>query len=305
MTPGSALVSGFVSGFVRELLRGLAQIMLQPAPLVGALFFAGFLLNSSLLSLLALLGCGVATVMARICGCDVAERQAGLYGFNGALVGLTLGYFYQASILIWVLVILGGMASTLVMREMLRRHLRPLTFPFILVSWLIMSLLWLGGWSESTVGIEVNPDQIRVLDGLLRAFGQVMFQENLVTGAVFLGAIILTNRVAGFFALLGAGLSVAVVSIASLTDLGEIFPVEAVNLGLFGYNAVLCGIVFAGWSLKNLGAALLAIVLSILFVRLFQLVALPALTFPFVLASWLVFWLQAKSGTYKPRRGKN
>ncbi|WP_020592384.1 urea transporter [Kiloniella laminariae] len=285
-------------------LRGLGQIMLQSSPLTGVLFLLACYISSPLLFVFALVGSASGLIAARIGSFDRQDCQAGLYGFNGALVGLALGYFYEASLLIWLLVVLGGMASSLLMQAMLQWKLRPLTFPFVMVTWVIMLLLWLGEWGDASLRVPESMDlvvrpEVTALLGFLRGFGQVMFLEQPLSGAVIFLALIAKSRLVGFYALAGAAMVplLAVVGgyFGTQDYISGLFPPEGIFLGLFGYNAVLCAIAFAGTNWRDFLSALLAIVLSLAFLRLFQFAALPALTFPFVLASWLLFWLQGQS----------
>lgn len=273
----------------REILIGFAQIMLQPSPLVGVAFLVGAFLNSFMLTLFGLVGCFAGVLMALVCRFPRGERLDGLYGFNGALVGLGLGYFYGTSLPILIPVLLGGMASSMVMYRMLRFSLRPFTFPFVLVTWVIMLFLLATGWASPIAWSEpdLSITGIGPLDSISRGYGQVLFQENVITGFVFIAAILIRDWTQGIYATLGTAIGLAYGYSAG-------FPVEAVNLGLFGYNGVLCGILFAGRTRKDFISAVTAILLSIAFVRLAHVAGIPALTFPFVLASWLVLWSRRK-----------
>lgn len=271
----------------REVLTGIAQIMLQPSPLVGAAFLAGAFLNSPILALFGLVGCFASVLMALAYKFSEEERFNGLYGFNGGLVGLGIGYFYDTSLPILALVLLGGMASSVIMYRMLRFNLRPFTFPFVLVTWIIMLILSVTGWASPTIWSEPDPTTIGLLEGISRGYGQVLFQEDVITGIIFIAAISIRDWVQGLYATMGTTIGLACGYVTG-------FPVDAVNLGLFGYNGVLCGILFAGRTSKNFISAVTAILLSIAFVRLAHIGGIPALTFPFVLASWLVLWGRRK-----------
>lgn len=272
----------------RGVLTGFAQVMLQPSPLVGAVFVAGAFWNSYIIASFGVLGCFTGVLTAIVLGYPKDERHDGLYGFNSALVGLGMSYYYEASLLLGVLVVAGGIASSIVMHRMLRLSIRPFTFPFVTVTWLIMVLLWATGWLGGTAGMVPNQSEITALDALSRGIGQVLFQENVLIGIVFLAAIALRDWTQGIYVLLATALGLGSSYMAG-------FPVDAINLGLFGYNGVLCGILFAGRTFKDLLSATAAIVLSIMVVRLVHRLDIAALTFPFVLSSWLVLWVRDKA----------
>lgn len=272
----------------RGVFTGFAQILLQPSPLTGAAFIAGAFWNSYVIASFGVLGCFAGVLTAIIRGYPKDERHDGLYGFNGALVGLGMSYFYEASPLLGVLVVAGGVASSVVMHRMLRLNMHPLTLPFVAVTWLIMVLSWATGWLGGAAGTGPGQSEIAALDALSRGIGQVLFQENIITGIVFLAAIAMRDWMQGIYMLLATALGLGFAYVAG-------FPVDAINLGLFGYNGVLCGILFAGQTLKDLLSAMAAIVLSIMVVRLAHRLDIVALTFPFVLSSWLVLWARGKA----------
>ncbi len=272
----------------RSVLTGFAQIMLQPSPLVGAAFLAGAFWNSYSIAAFGILGCFAGVFAAIVLDYPKDSRHDGQYGFNGALVGLGLSYMYEASTLLGVLVVVGGVASAIVMHQMLLLKLRPFTFPFVIITWFLMVVLWGTGWLAGAAGTVPEQSKIVALESLARGIGQVLFQENLVTGMVFLAAIAWRDRMQALYGLLATSLGLGIAWLAN-------FPIDAINLGLFGYNGVLCGILFAGRTLRDLVSATVAIALSLLLVRLALSLDVVALTFPFVVASWFVLWARRKT----------
>lgn len=273
----------------REIATGFAQIMLQPSALVGVAFIVGAFYNQWQLAVFGLTGCFAGIVMAMLCRFPADQRVDGLFGFNGGLVGLGLGYILGISWSILLLVIVGGMVSSLVMRWMLRRGFRPLTFPFVITAWCLITLVWLTGWTEPVSVESPGSEAVEPLTAILRGYGQVLFQESVVTGLIFVAAIAARNWVEGLYATLGTALGL-------LCALALDLPSDAANLGLFGYNGVLCGILFAGKTARDLLSAIAAIVLSVLVVRGFHLLGAYALTFPFVVSSWIVLWVRGRIG---------
>jgi len=277
----------YLGELLSEVLTGISQIMLQSSAWVGAVFLAGMVLNSYILAILGVIGCLSGTLAARALKYPLAERSDGLYGFNGGLVGLGLGYFYAEEMRILILVVIGGALSAMITYRILRLGLRPFTFPFVLVTWSIMVVLAGLGWAMPGAGHETSSDALQVLHSMSRGLGQVLFQEHVATGVLFAAAIMLRNWVQGLYALLAAFIGLG-------TSYAVGFPLDAINLGLFGYNAVLCAVLFAGRSRWDAVSALVAVLLSVILVRLFHVTGLPALTFPFVLVSWTVLWARGK-----------
>ncbi len=271
----------------RGVLLGFAQTMLQPSPLVGVAFIVGAFWNSYIIASFGILGCLGGVLAAIVMGYPTSERHEGLYGFNGALLGLGLSYYYEATSMLWILVFVGGVATTIVMHTMLRLNMRPFTFPYVVVTWLIMVLLWITGW----LGESVNtiPDQLKIVEinALSRGVGQALFQENVVTGLIFLAAITVRDWIQGIYVLFATALGLGFAYVVG-------FPIDAINLGLFGYNGALCGILFAGRTFRDFLSAVVAITLSIIVVKMAHMVDIAALTFPFVLSSWIILWVRGK-----------
>ena len=273
----------YLTVFSRDILIGVAQIMLQRSAIVGAAFVVGTWINSPMLTFLGLTGCLSSTLVARLCKFPKQEIADGLYGYNGMLVGLGIGYFYDTElVLAGVIVIIAG-SSSLLMYWMLRRGFTPFTFPFVLLTWICMLILSLTQSITPTPWSVPEPSTIRLLESIPRGFGQVLFQESAVTGIIFIVVIWFRGWNQGLFSIAGASFGVAVGYLLG-------FGTEVINLGLFGYNGVLCGILFAGRSWKDAVIALVAISFSVFFLSLALVWGIPALTFPFVLASWLVQW---------------
>ncbi len=273
-----------------EVPIGVAQVMLQPSRVTGLLFIAGLFWNSWQIALYGLAGCIAGILAAFALRYPDDERREGLYGFNGTLVGLGCAYFFVPSWPLLALVVAGGGVSAIVMRTMLSHGMRPLTFPFVATAWGLFAILAVSGWATPVAFAPQSQHQPDVLAALARGVGQVLFQEALLTGLVFALAIALRNLLQGLFVLLATGLGLAAGYVFH-------FPVDAVNLGLFGYSGVLCAILFSGRTVRDVAFAVTAIALSIVIVRLFHVAELPAFTFPFVLASWIVLGLQRRTMT--------
>jgi len=92
--------------FVDINLRGTGQVMLQDNPLSGALFLAAIIWGSyatgapriAIGGIVALLA---STLTAYWVRADEKSLAAGLYGFNGILVGLALATFLGPGPLLW------------------------------------------------------------------------------------------------------------------------------------------------------------------------------------------------------------
>lgn len=133
---------------------------------------------------------------------------------------------------------------------------------------------------------------VRFLDINLRSIGQVMFQDNPLTGALFLTAIAWGSYEAGVPQVAVAG--VLAVIAANVTALWLHVDKKSLHSGLYGFNGVLVGLALATflapgpllWVYVVLGAAI-----SVVMMLATTNVVKPwgsALTFPFVLTTWLL-----------------
>jgi urea transporter len=270
---------------IKVLLKGLGQVMLQENAITGLLFLAGIFCGSLEMGMAAMLAVVTGTCTARLLRFDKGALNSGLYGFSAALVGVALACMYQSSVLIWIAIITGAALAAVTQHFFIVRSVPVFTFPFILVTWLFLLLAHLypglaqprmAGTGSTTYGTLVV---------LSRGFGQVMFQDNLMAGILFFTGVLISRPLAAMYALGGV-----VISAVIACWMRE--PAAAIAMGLFSYNAVLCAVVFAGGRLMDGIWALIAVVLSVLVLILLNSWNIPALTFPFVLATWLTLLLQ-------------
>jgi urea transporter len=134
---------------------------------------------------------------------------------------------------------------------------------------------------------------IRFVDINLRGIGQVLFQDNPLSGLFFFVAIGWGSFAAGAPEVAIGGLLAIVVG--TLTALWLRVDRAAVNAGLYGFNAYLVGIALptflAGstllWVYVVLGGALAAVVM-LATTQVMRTWGVPALTAPFVLIAWLL-----------------
>ena len=280
--------------FIKTTLIGIAQIMLQQSVAVGIVFTAGAILNSPTLATFGLIGSAMGALTATVAKYDQQDIRNGLFGFNGALVGFGLGYYYGTQWPLVVFVLLGAVSSTLISQWMRRRGIPPYTFPFVVTTWGIMAIFLATGWFEIAPWSKTQTDGLQVAHGVSRGFGQVLFQENLVTGFLLIAAVMFKSWVEGVYAIFASVLGMLVAVSIGL-------PLDAINFGLFGYSGVLCAIALAGKTSTDFFSAVGAIVLSFLVVWYAIIIGIPALTAPFVFAIWVVLLARKVLDRKSPR----
>lgn len=282
---------------VRPVLRGIGQVFFQENALTGACFVLGIAVNSPLMAFGALLGATLGTATARLAKFDPGETAAGIYGFNATLVGIATFFFFRPGFTSVTLLVLGCIAATFVTRLM-RRFLPFPTYttPFIVTTWVLYFL----GLALGAPGVTPGEPAVAgsAFRGVANGIGQVMFQANLVTALLFVVGIALSDWqhaawvvAASAMAVLAANYHVTPEQRAlDPESLVRRFLAENITLGLYSYNATLVAVALFLWR-RSLIPALLGILLSVPITELVPKTGLPALTAPFVLATWVVLVL--------------
>lgn len=267
------------------LLRGFGQIMLQGSALTGVLFILGIGVGSLPMLIGALMGALSGLLSARLLRLETSVISQGLYGFNAALVGLAMFFFHAPSAVLTVLVVAGAALTTVLMHGMRLKaaSVPPLTAPFVLSTWLMLfvaSHLQLPLQLPAAV-LESADAEAGCFLAVLSGVGQVMFQNSWVAGLLFLAGLALHSRRAAVCAALGSWLGL-------LFALWLGFPEASAALGIYSFNAALVAIALVPRFGINVFPTLLGILLSVWMTREFQMATVPALTLPFVLATWAV-----------------
>lgn len=274
--------------FIKQLkpfFIGTGQIMLQENAWTGLFFLAGIFCGSAVMGVTALFSAIVGTYTAKVLKYDEGEINSGLYGFSAVLVGVALTCMFQPGVTVWLGILAGSSLATVIQHFFIVRKIPAFTFPFILVTWVLLFLFsffpFLGVQSANAGDVFRG----NTSSAMLLGYGQVIFQNSAWAGFLFFIGVLINKPLATAYGLGGAILGGIIAY-----GLGE--PVEDIYLGLLGYNAVLCAITFAGKEFQDVLLAFLSIVLSVMIVVLMRRLNLPALTFPFVLATWITLILK-------------
>jgi urea transporter len=289
-------------------LRSIGQVMFQNNPLTGMLFlaaiaWASYASGAPRVAIAGIVAVVAANLTAELLHVDTDSLHAGLYGFNGILVGLALATFLAPGLLLWVYVILGAVVSVVVMLGT-TNAVKPwggaLTFPFVLTTWLLLLATYgfsgLAGAALPTgrVVTVFQPYQgsplelIDLVQGVFLSISQVFLKASSIAALLLFAGLVVSSLAAAGFALGGAILAV-------LT--AHLFGAESdlITGGLLGFSPVLTAIALGtvfyqpSWRVvvyTALGTMFTVIVQSALNVALSPF-AIPALTAPFVLVTWL------------------
>lgn len=268
--------------------RGIGQVMFQNNALSGLLMLIGIFLNSWQMGILALSGNIISTLTAHFSGYGRDDIKNGLYGFNGTLVGIAVGVFMELSLGSLLLMVVAACISTWIARLLnLQRSLPGFTAPFILSVWMLLGFC---SW--------IMPDILLVSDTVTDAtqginyfqtfsfgIGQVMFQGNIWTGLLFLIAILINSRTAAFYTVIGALFPIPLAILLGI-------DAETLNMGLMGYNGVLCAIALGDRTLKSLVWDSCSVLLSTLLQIIGMNLEITTLTAPFVVSVWIIMGIQ-------------
>ncbi|MFH0890266.1 MAG: urea transporter, partial [Candidatus Aenigmatarchaeota archaeon] len=127
--------------YFQTVLKGLGQVMLQNNSATGLLFLLGIFYNSWLMAAGALLGTIASTATAFSLNYKKKNIEDGLYGFNGALIGISLLFFFDVQILTFILIVIGSAFSSVIMNYALNKKFPAFTFPFVLSTWILLFLI--------------------------------------------------------------------------------------------------------------------------------------------------------------------
>jgi urea transporter len=285
----------------RAVLRGVGQVFFQDNALTGACFVVGIALCSPLMAAGAVVGSAIGYATARLAKYDAGETADGIYGFNPTLVGIASFFFFQLGALSVALMLVGSVVATLLTRLMRGRVPFPTyTTPFVVTTWAIHAI----GNAMGAAPVEGYPLLVPdpplpfVVQSVAHGVGQVMFQGSFWTALFFLVGIAIGNGRHAALVLAGSIVGMMMAWHHTTEATRAVDPERLVDralfdnilLGLYGYNATLAPVALYLWR-KSLIPVLLGMLLTVPIAELVPKLGVPALTAPFVLATWLVLLL--------------
>ncbi|MFU2329981.1 urea transporter [Pseudomonas sp. NFX98] len=265
--------------WAEALLNGFSQIFLQRNPLCGLLILSAILFTAPALLGGALLGGVAGLLTAQRRNYAKADRQAGLFSYNGVLLGLLLSLYFPWSAMMPPLILAAGGLSAMITQQWLKRvrvsqYLPAYTTSFVVLSWLLLCFA-----TPSTEAHLIEVSTLNMLAAPLKGIGQVMFLGHPLAGAMIAAGLLIADRRAFCWALLASvgGMGWSMLHHDFYTAL----------LGLGGYNAVLAALAFSAQR-RQPWLPLFGIGLALVLTPMFATIGLPTLTAPFILAGWLI-----------------
>lgn len=317
--------------FVDSCLRGVGQVVFMNNPVTGLAIVVGMFIASPWLGVAGVIGLVVSTVTAIVLGIDRSAIRAGLYGFNGVLVGAALSLFLEPSwhrtVIGWIIAV--SALSTVLMASLATVFLSawrvpPFTLPFNFAT--LLFLLAALGLAHGHLGELIDPHAPAVLgpavvsstlraaiggetasnvgglvNGIFRGIGQLFFANSLTAGILIIAGIAVCSRIAAIFALIGS-------FVGLLT--GLILGADGVALynGLWGFNSFDAALAVGGvFYVLTWRSGLLAVACAISTALLFGAIAsffapwgLPALTLPFCFGTLAFVLMKYRSKRFVP-----
>ena len=178
--------------WAEALLNGFSQIFLQRHPLCGLLCLLAILIGAPALLGGALLGGVAGLLTAQRRGYPKVERQAGLYSYNGVLLGVLISQHFAWSALLPPLILACGGLSAILTRHWLKHASQPddlpaYTAPFVGLGWLL-----LGTVPASTL-TPAQPDIVSLSAAPLTGLAQIMLLDQPQAGALIALGLWLAN----------------------------------------------------------------------------------------------------------------
>jgi urea transporter len=296
---------------LRVILRGVGQVFFCCNAVTGFIFLLALFIGGVTAGAAATVGVISSTVAAYLLGFSEDDIDAGLYGFNGTLVGPCLFLFLDHSPQLWLYVVLASILSSVVLGSLMRilapYKIPASTSPFVLTCWMFLAAVYaFDSFSRGPVlphpGTPAVVTDVAAIPAemwftaLTKGVAEVMFADSVIVGILFLIGIAIVSLRGALMAVGG-------------TVIGVVFPIllganqGMIEMGLYSFNPVLT-MMAVGWVfLKPDGrSAALAVLAGILTVvcqaalaSFLAPIGLPTLTFPFVLTMWMFLFAAGKS----------
>jgi urea transporter len=340
--PGGLSINGTMPGwaaraegnplldFVDFCLRGVGQVCFMNNPVTGLAILVAMVVAEPWLGFAGALGLVASNLAAILIGMDRGAIRAGLFGFNGVLVGAGLSLFLQPDwdLLVMVWIVVGAFFSTVLHGALASVFIGAwkvppftLAFNFITLIFLIGALNFANGRVSGLIApadAQVTRGQVSttlraaadtasannlegVLNAIFRGISQLFFANSVVAGIIIVVGLAVCSRIAAVFAVVGS-------AVGMLTGLALGANGVAIYNGLWGFNSFDAALAVGGvFFVLTLRSGVLAVACAVLAALLFGAIAslftpwgLPALTLPFVFATLAFVLLKDASTELEP-----
>ncbi|NES65795.1 MAG: urea transporter [Okeania sp. SIO2D1] len=237
-------------------LRGIGQVGFANNPVSGLLITLAVFIQSPWTALMLVVGVVTATWTGYLMHLDRPSVRNGIFGLNGALVGLALGTFGAwgngTGNWLWVLAAIVCAALSTVLMEYLGNWmavnlgLPSMAVPFQIVTYSFLAIALYVPQPFFQLGAPPpfpNPaeslDGVSILSALITGISQIFFSDNLVSALLIIIALALCSPMGALVGSLGSAIGLFVAIIVGV-DLNMVYA------GLLGYNSALTAISIGG-----------------------------------------------------------
>ncbi|MGH2968903.1 MAG: urea transporter [Solirubrobacteraceae bacterium] len=319
-----------VLAFIDSCLRGIGQVCFMNNPLTGLAILVAMFVAEAWLGFAGALGVVVSTLSAILIGMDRGAIRAGLFGFNGVLVGAGMALFLQPDwdglVMVWIAV--GAFFSTVLHAALANVFIGAWKVPPFTLAFNFITLIFLIGalnFANGRIGELVAPagpavtegtvsNSLRsaadaasannvegVLNAILRGISQLFFANSVASGIIIVVGLAVCSRIAAIFALVGSAAGM-------LTGLAVGASGVSIYNGLWGFNSFDAALAIGGvFFVLTWRSGVLAVACAVLAALLFGAIAslftpwgLPALTLPFCFATLAFALLKGASTKLEP-----
>ncbi|NIK79210.1 urea transporter [Paenibacillus castaneae] len=288
--------------FIVAVFKGISQVVLIENAITGLIILMAITIANYSLGIITLISALIGTWIGFVGAKDKTVVVQGIFGYNSVLTGLALSLYLEGSQK-WAFAIIGAAVTALVtaaiMHILRNTGLPSLTLPYILHTWLWLLASFHLNFVKLSPALKpqditsLNPNfeegTIEWSDGLIDGIGQIYFVEYWASGILILIAICWASWRLGLCAIAGT-------AIGWLTAYGLGAEINMLNLGLYGFNAVLTILAVAvvfntakGMRIwMGIVAAMLTVPVAAGLGTWLNPYGLPALTMPFVLVTWIM-----------------
>ncbi len=236
----------------KVILRSYGVLAFSAHPIPATLILIATFFHP-IVGLMGVVGNLISNITAKWIHANKEAWNAGVFGVSGILIGLALGMHTEQTFRLWIFLIGGsifsGILSVMLGNFLSRYDLPILSLPFMLIIWLL--LLTIGVAESDTLSLITIPF-IKSIDiwlfnilpltlfEYIKMFGNILFQENLISGLLVLVAIGLYSRISLLYGLWGGILGL----------ITYIFIHGSLD-GFHGLNFTLTALAFGGFFIVN------------------------------------------------------
>lgn len=259
---------------IDSVLSGYAQIAFNDNSFSGLLLIVAIYIGSPVQAISGVWATLVATIIAYIFRIPNGLIRAGLYGFNAALAGLAIPVLiFPNSSITLELLLYSALAAifTVLLTAALGQMFLKWDIPTLALPYSITLFIFIPA-SVILRGLNASPPVAAIIEmagahtqniwtigefltATVNGISQVIWVDNILSGILYLIAVIIASRIDTISTIIGALVSTLVAIALGL-------PKESVIIGLYGYNAVLLMKVITRGFVINNRSYILAIILA-------------------------------------------